>query len=390
VHELLRHLERVGFEEAPRFLGVDGEGRETLSFRQGTVPRDLQSDHDDEVLRAAARLVRRYHDAVAGCSLADGEEVVCHDDLSPVNTVFEDGMPVALIDFDNARPGPRIRDLAYAIFLWLDFWEEGAPVDEQARRTALFLDTYGIELLPTELVDVMLGVQRATAARRRNDDDEDAAAWWDGVADWLEQNRQVYEAAMASRNARRTSSTAGAIVLVDGLLVATLNDDHLPPELDDGSWLRVGGVGGGCEPGESCVECADREAREELSVEVELVSSPVTYASSGGVAVGRVDWDDEPAPFVWDEGDDCTGALFAARLAGEPKPGDDVVALILLRPEDWGLLEESPTVSAAEAAGVRVVEARPLARETRLWVDADESMRVVAPLIERHPEVFDA
>jgi 8-oxo-dGTP pyrophosphatase MutT (NUDIX family) len=360
VHELLRHLERVGFDDSPRFLGIDDQRREILSFRPGTVPPDIQPDHTDDVLRAAARLIRRYHDAVAACPLADGEEVVCHDDLSPVNTVFEDGTPVALIDFDNARPGPRIRDLSYTIFLWLDLWEEGHPLDEQARRTALFLDAYGIELSPSALVDAMLAVQRATAARRRDDGAHDAALWWNGVADWLEQNRAEYETALAShRGSTRESTTAGTIVLHDGLLVATLNDDHLPAELDDGTWLRVGGVGGGCEPGESCLECAEREAREELCVDVELVSSPIPYASVGS-EVEPTAWPDEPAPFAWERRGDYTGALFAVRLRHDPRPGDDVVALVFLPPSDWSLLEESPTLAEVEAGGVRVVEARPI------------------------------
>jgi ADP-ribose pyrophosphatase YjhB (NUDIX family) len=390
VHQLLLHLERAGFEAAPRFLGIDEQGREILSFRAGLVPRDLQPDHGDEVLRAVARLIRRFHDAVAGTRFADGEEVVCHDDLSPVNTVFEDGTPVALIDFDNACPGPRIRDLAYAIFLWLDLWEEGSPLDEQARRTGVFLDAYGIEVSPTDLIDAILAVQRATAARCRADGVEDGASWWGGAADWLEANRDEYEEALAFRTKPpRTSSTAGAIVLHGGALVVTLNTDHLPSGLDDGTWLRVGGVGGGCEPGELCFECAEREAREELTVEVELVSSPVTFRS-GEAPLKRIAWPRDPAPFVWDERGNYSGALFAARLKGQPRPGDDVVALLLLRPGDWGLLEESPTVADAEAAGMQVIEARPLARETRLWVDPDEAMRAVAPLIERHPEVFGA
>ena len=70
VHKLLVHLEHAGFDAAPRFLGLDEEGREILSFREGRVPHELQPDHDNDVLRAAAALIRRYHDAVAGSPLA--------------------------------------------------------------------------------------------------------------------------------------------------------------------------------------------------------------------------------------------------------------------------------------------------------------------------------
>ena len=37
VHQLLRHLEAKGFDGSPRFLGIDAEGREILSFIAGTT-----------------------------------------------------------------------------------------------------------------------------------------------------------------------------------------------------------------------------------------------------------------------------------------------------------------------------------------------------------------
>ena len=37
VHALLAHLESAGFEGAPRFLGIDGSGREVLSYIDGEV-----------------------------------------------------------------------------------------------------------------------------------------------------------------------------------------------------------------------------------------------------------------------------------------------------------------------------------------------------------------
>ena len=53
---------------------------------------------------------------------------------------------------------------------------------------------------------------------------------------------------------------AGVVLMVDGRLVLTLNHDHLPAALS-GTALRVGGVGGGQEAGETIRECAMREAR---------------------------------------------------------------------------------------------------------------------------------
>ena len=61
-HDLLTHLERRGFAGAPRFLGLDAQGREILSFVPGAVPDDL-GPYDDAQIAAAARLLRGYHDA---------------------------------------------------------------------------------------------------------------------------------------------------------------------------------------------------------------------------------------------------------------------------------------------------------------------------------------
>jgi Ser/Thr protein kinase RdoA (MazF antagonist) len=118
VHALLAHLERAGFTAAPRFLGIDDRGREILSYLHGQVPDNLDPGWTDGQLAGAARLLRRFHDATADSPLAGAAEVVCHGDISPVNTVFAEGQPVALIDFDMARPGPRIWDVAYGLFLW--------------------------------------------------------------------------------------------------------------------------------------------------------------------------------------------------------------------------------------------------------------------------------
>jgi hypothetical protein len=195
VHDLLRYLEGVGFDAAPRFLGKDKEGREILSYREGAVPENIRPDYSDDVLRAAARLIRRYHDAVAGSDLAGPEEVVCHNDISPVNFVFENGLPVAMIDFDAAAPGSRLRDLAYGLFLWLNLGFDGLPLAKQPRRTRIFFESYGLRQPPRGFVDELLQQQRDKAARTEPSFRE-AARWWGAQADWLERNRTPFEEAL--------------------------------------------------------------------------------------------------------------------------------------------------------------------------------------------------
>lgn len=115
---------------------------------EGNVPDELDASFSDATLAVAARLVRRFHDATAGSPLADACEVVCHGDLSPCNAVFRAGVPVALIDFDNAAPGTRLEDLGYALFLWLNIGTDGPEPTEQARRIRIFCEAYDVPAGP--------------------------------------------------------------------------------------------------------------------------------------------------------------------------------------------------------------------------------------------------
>jgi len=71
VHELLQHLEASGFTGAPRFVGVDKDGREVLSKVSGESPWPPSPMlFESALLDSAAALLRRYHEAVEGWSPA--------------------------------------------------------------------------------------------------------------------------------------------------------------------------------------------------------------------------------------------------------------------------------------------------------------------------------
>jgi hypothetical protein len=160
-HALLRHLERVGFDGAPRFLGVDADGREVLSYVPGRAitPPYPGWALTEAALASVALLLRRYHAAVAGFDPAPyawppvppdpfGGTLVLHNDPNLDNVVFRHGRAVALIDFDLASPGSRVWDVAAAARLWAPLRQDADVSDARRgsvlRRFRLFTDAYGL------------------------------------------------------------------------------------------------------------------------------------------------------------------------------------------------------------------------------------------------------
>ena len=73
VHQVLRHLERSGFTGAPRYLGVDGQGQEILSYLDGEVLVGSPVRMPDERILSVSWLVRRFHvQRLASWPLASG------------------------------------------------------------------------------------------------------------------------------------------------------------------------------------------------------------------------------------------------------------------------------------------------------------------------------
>jgi hypothetical protein len=160
-HALLRHLADVGFDGAPRYLGVDDRGREVLSFLPGTPIVAPYPDWalTDEALVSVAHLLRAYHRAVSTFDPTPHrwppsppapfvEGLVSHNDLNLDNVVFRDGRAAGLIDFDLASPGSRLWDVACAARLWAPLRPDSAVDDGRRGRTLarlrVFVDGYGV------------------------------------------------------------------------------------------------------------------------------------------------------------------------------------------------------------------------------------------------------
>jgi Phosphotransferase enzyme family len=196
VHAFLRHLEAVGFQGAPRVIGIDDEDREIVSFIEGEVlarpswqfgqpgpwPDWARSD---DVLVGVALLLRDLHRASASfvpvapvwhyhdrAGLLPGQ-IVCHGDVGPHNTVYRDGKPVALIDWDEIRPNEAHIEFGMAIWKYVPLGTDGFFAASEwperpdlARRLALFAEGYGINDRSSVLDAVQQAKQRSAEGLR--------------------------------------------------------------------------------------------------------------------------------------------------------------------------------------------------------------------------------
>jgi len=213
---LLEHVRGAGFEGAPEPFGLDDEGNEVLGWIEGTVEDASGQDHDASAIEAAARLLRRYHDATAGFDASglvwqfppeQPAEVVLHGDAAPYNCVFRGSLPVAWIDFDTARPGPRLYDVAYSAYRFCLIREPLGTVTElDAARVRRFADAYGLNAeerlrLPSSMVDRLRWLAALIRERASAGDAAFAAHLADGHAELFAAHADVIERSAALRGA---------------------------------------------------------------------------------------------------------------------------------------------------------------------------------------------
>jgi hypothetical protein len=187
VHRLLLHLQEKNFAYAPKIFGMDQE-REVLEFIPGIVPQYPLPDFvlSNDLISKAANMLRAFHDATRDFRhlpsdrwqvpelIREPVEVVCHNDFSPYNTVFRDGSPVAMIDFDVAAPSLRVWDLAFAVYRFTHLCEisNGLKIPESMlwNEIKLFCTEYGfssdrevLEMIPVRLTVLCATIERLAA-----------------------------------------------------------------------------------------------------------------------------------------------------------------------------------------------------------------------------------
>ena len=237
VHALLTHLESIGFDGAPRYLGIDGAGREVLSYIDGEVagrPRPPWIA-DEARLASVGRLVRAYDDAAASFIPPAGAlpaepppeppgippasvyppELIGHVDITPENVVFRDGRAFALIDFDLAKPATRADEMFNTMMWWAPL-SDPRDVDpllqrvDVPRRARILADAYGLSDADRErVIEVAVLRSRRSWHLMKDRAETHGGGWqrmWDaGVGDeikrreaWLERHATELTAALTA------------------------------------------------------------------------------------------------------------------------------------------------------------------------------------------------
>jgi hypothetical protein len=164
VHSFLRHLEREGFDAAPRVVGdgFDEQGRELLTYVDGEVINPAPWTNNGIAL--LGELLCRLHDAAASFrpdSTAFWRpwfgrdigipDIIGHCDAAPWNIISRDGLPVALVDWEVAGPVDRLTEVAMAAWSNAQLYDDDvaqmnglADVATRIRQVRLLADGYGL------------------------------------------------------------------------------------------------------------------------------------------------------------------------------------------------------------------------------------------------------
>ncbi len=161
---LLDQLQTANIKCVPRFLGLDDQNRQSLSFVPGAInfPTDMWTQQ--RTLLSAVKLLRQIHDASTSLlghdlpwayqhPVTSQQEAIGHSDFAPYNMTFaDDGTVIGVFDFDLAGPAPRGRDLAYLAWWIVPLGQQDRAMQtatlrdlaDGSRRLQLLCETYGL------------------------------------------------------------------------------------------------------------------------------------------------------------------------------------------------------------------------------------------------------
>ncbi|WP_291407613.1 phosphotransferase [Devosia sp.] len=227
---MLQHLEAEGFEHAPSVIGqgFDDQGREMLSFVEGESPHPFP--WCDGALPMLGAMLRRLHRTSASFTPpADAvwrpwfgrtigiPNVIGHCDTGAWNIIAQNGLPVALIDWEEAGPVDPIVELAQAAWLNALLFDDDlaeklglGSAETRGKQVRLLLDGY--ELPTAQRVGFMDRVRDFAVLNAANEISSnpelqssdpaallEAVVWRSRSAGWLVRNHATLDRVVTAR-----------------------------------------------------------------------------------------------------------------------------------------------------------------------------------------------
>ncbi len=141
-NSVLQFFAQKHIKYTQHFLGVDDNERDMYTYIDGFVPIEI-GETTIEQLCEFMKIVKVLHD----CSqeFTQSNQVICHNDLSPCNTVFVNNKPIAIIDWDSAAIGERWEDLTYILWLWINIGSHKRHEIDMLGQMKTALSVYGAD-----------------------------------------------------------------------------------------------------------------------------------------------------------------------------------------------------------------------------------------------------
>lgn len=161
--QVLQHLESVEYPWSQRIVHEDIDTVDFTFIAGETIQPDLARFDSATFLQTIGSRARELHDALEGFRLVPGTEcvpwpvqppddsIICHNDISPWNTVVQDGKFRGFIDWDLVSYGTREWELAWMCWRWAPIYPNidslRFPIDQQIKRCRILLEAYGLDVL---------------------------------------------------------------------------------------------------------------------------------------------------------------------------------------------------------------------------------------------------
>ncbi|MCL6641954.1 MAG: NUDIX hydrolase [Candidatus Bipolaricaulota bacterium] len=176
-------------------------------------------------------------------------------------------------------------------------------------------------------------------------------------------------------------STGLVLLRKDGRLVFAISKPAYWETRHGKLYISFEAVGGGLEAGETLVDCARREAREEASSEIRLHSAARTYLHTAEGELSVVSVNDKPKPLALYEKifphppdqpelrrpSRLLIVIYLAECLGDPQPSGEVPALLLMTSRQYQQAVQEIPLAQLLAAGAELREARPIPREAIMF-----------------------